>query len=155
MVRFTVNIIFIATLLISSCSSSKKNGTSTTVNPLILKVRTTACYGMCPVYEATISSNYIIRIKPKKFCSFDTIIQRHLYKNEQEELSKLLSAIQLDTIKESYIDTLLMDAPTIYYTFYSKTDSVTTMMNTSTPEPIHNHYLFVNDIFKQMSKIKR
>jgi hypothetical protein len=143
------------TISSTSCTGTKKNVSTNQGNPLLLKVRTTACYGRCPVYTAVINKEFQVSISPIKFCSFDSTKSRILSKTEQSEFVKLLNQINLDTLRPNYSDKLLQDIPSVYYTFYNQNDSIQTITNTSNPKTLHNYYLFINEVFKEMNDMKR
>lgn len=145
-------------LFLNSCKSTAKEKTVTKEfesNQKLLTVKTSVCYGRCPVYKMTYFSDYTVEIVPKKFCSFDTTYKNVLSGEKIETFKNLLHNVDSDTLNSSYKDTLLMDVPTIKLVFFKNTDSVATKINSTNPETLSALYQFTSKYFKQIENIHK
>lgn len=111
-----VLIMIILSIALNSCLGTKKIKTS---NPVI-KLKTTACNGACPVFSLEIYSNGTMMLYGKAFIEH---LGQHKSKLNDDQLSSLLSKFEESdffSFENTYTSTFL-DLPAKYIT-YSKGD---------------------------------
>ena len=139
-----ISIIFLG-ITLSSCLANKNIETS---NPVI-KLKTTACSGTCPVFTLEIYSNGVITLNGEKFLEHIGKYKSKLNDDQYDTLISKFDESNFFSFENKYTSTF-MDLPAKYIT-YSKGDrSKEIMAYDNIPEELTELINTVNQLINQV-----
>lgn len=129
--RYFLFLLFLASACLA-CKSTK-NGTQNMENLVFIK--TSGCFGFCPVFQLTIQANGLSHYEGKQFVEKMGKDSFQLTREELAELKAKIKAVNLWQYPD-HIKTDVADAPHATITVYEKQKSKTVSGSIDRPKPI-------------------
>lgn len=134
------------TLVLLSCSASKKNSSTKQDNSSIpipsFRYSTTPCFGFCPVYEIRVLTDGSLQYFAKRFIHPTGAFTSQFSDAERNRYLDLVHQIDWDTVPERY-ETRIADAPGAKFVYQ---DSISTFGTVGIPEALRNLGYFFDSL---------
>lgn len=124
----------------------------TKVENTLVKIRKTACFGKCPVYEFTIFKDGSALFDGLQHVSKTGKQTFNLTKEEFLKLNSLLSKTSFSEYKDSYNNPRVTDLPSVYVTYQGKQIQIRIWKNV--PEELKNLEEYTKKLVKDHNLIK-
>lgn len=118
--NFSIIIVLIL-FAFAACAGKKQLGskTGTTKSKVkidYVKMRRTACFGRCPMYNIEVYENGTVRYTGERFVKDSGIYEKNIGAAKAAEILNEFEQYRIDTCSETY-ESLIADLPGIYYNF--------------------------------------
>ena len=123
-------------ILLRTAKTGLRFDIKTKVENTLVKIRKTACFGKCPVYEFTIFKDGSALFDGLQHVSKTGKQTFNLTKEEFLKLNSLLSKTSFSEYKDSYNNPRVTDLPSVYVTYQGKQIQIRTWKNI--PEKLKN-----------------
>ena len=137
--------IVLAILLQFSCSPRLKQPTS----PAVIEMKTTACFGACPVYDLLIYGNGVVYLHAKEFMDIEGEYLARVDEMTLEGLYAGFSEIDFFELEDEYTKPV-SDLPTKYLTYRLEGKEKTVMNYYGAPEKLIEQEKRVSALLQQL-----
>ena len=104
--------------ILSSCKTSKKSidASSSIMEPLVISMKKTACYGTCPVSDLQIYGDLTVNLKAERHLDKIGNFQASISEQRFEEIKTMFRAAEFFSLEDKYSESIT-DLPTTYVHF--------------------------------------